>query len=186
MAVSYHKLRKQAMKKYEHLPIFGIGPAYVVSILLPTLVAALLRDHHVFASGRLITLRIPLLMIGVLFIILSAFIWIQAVIVSKLDENIQKNHLVTSGVYAWVRNPVYSAFMFLCIGILLVVGNAWFFILPFLYWWLLTALMKHTEEKWLKDRYGKAYIEYCRNVNRCWPWMPKKSEKNRRRGSDDS
>ena len=141
------------MKKYEHLPIYGIGPVYVVSILLPTIIAILLRSIPVFTSGKLIILRIPLAIIGALFIILAAFIWIQAVIVSRLDENIKKNHLVTSGVYAWVRNPIYSAFMILCTGILLVAGNAWFFILPFYYWWLLTVLIKRTEEKWLQKKY---------------------------------
>lgn len=122
------------MKKHDHLPIFGVGPVYVVSILLPTLGAVLLRDHPVLTSGRLTSLRPLLMCIGALFITLSVFIWIQAVIVSKLDENIKKNHLVTSGVYAWVRHPVYSAFMLLCTGMLLIAGNAWFFILPFLYW----------------------------------------------------
>ncbi len=141
------------MKKYEHLPIYGIGPVYVVSILLPTIIAILLRSIPVFTSGKLIILRIPLAIIGALFIILAAFIWIQAVIISRLDENIKKNHLVTSGVYAWVRNPIYSAFMILCTGILLVAGNAWFFILPFYYWWLLTVLIKRTEEKWLQKKY---------------------------------
>ena len=141
------------MKKYEHLPIYGIGPVYVVSILLPTIIAILLRSIPVFTSGKLIILRIPLAIIGALFIILAAFIWMQAVIVSRLDENIKKNHLVTSGVYAWVRNPIYSAFMILCTGILLVAGNAWFFILPFYYWWLLTVLIKRTEEKWLQKKY---------------------------------
>ena len=169
------------MKKYEHLPIFGIGPVYVASILLPTIVAAILRNNHVFTSGRLVTLRIPLIIIGVLFIILSAFIWIQAVIVSKLDENIKKNHLVTSGVYAWVRNPIYSAFMILCTGVLLIAGNAWFFILPFIYWRLLTVLMKNTEEKWLQDMYGDEYMEYCKKVNRCWPWIPEGSENKRKK-----
>lgn len=141
------------MKKYEHLPLYGIGPVYVVSILLPTIIAILLRSIPVFTSGKLIILRIPLAIIGALFIILAAFIWIQAVIISRLDENIKKNHLVTSGVYAWVRNPIYSAFMILCTGILLVAGNAWFFILPFYYWWLLTVLIKRTEEKWLQKKY---------------------------------
>ena len=40
------------MKKYEHLPIFGIGPAYVVSILLLTMIAVILKNNHVFTSGR--------------------------------------------------------------------------------------------------------------------------------------
>lgn len=162
------------MKKDEHLPVYGIGPVYVISILIATAVAVLLRGIPVFASGKLIALRIPLVVIGTLFIILSAFMWIQAVIVSKLDEHIRKNHLVTPGVYAWVRNPIYSAFMILCTGILLIAGNAWFFILPFFYWWLLTVLIKHTEEKWLIDTYGDEYADYCRTVNRCWPWIPKK------------
>lgn len=161
------------MRKNEHLPIFGIGPVYVVSILLPTMSALFFRNLSVFASGKVVTLRTPLSMMGVLFMVMAIFIWIQAVIVLKLDEHIKKNHLVTSGVYAWVRNPIYSAFMILCIGILLVIGNAWFFILPFSYWFLLTVLLKHTEEKWLQEIYGNEYIAYCRKVNRCWPWMPK-------------
>ena len=164
------------MKKYEHLPIFGIGPIYVISILFPTLVAVILGNLPVFSSGKLQILRIPFVIIGTLLIILSAFIWIQAVIISKLDENIKKNHLITSGIYAWVRNPIYSAFMILCTGVLLVAGNVWFFILPFIYLWLLTVLLKHTEEKWLLDMYGDEYVEYCKKVNRCLPWIPKKEK----------
>ena len=164
------------MKKYEHLPIFGIGPIYVISILFPTLFAVILGNLPVLSSGKLQILRIPFVIIGTLLIILSAFIWIQAVIISKLDENIKKNHLVTSGIYAWVRNPIYSAFMILCTGVLLVAGNVWFFILPFIYLWLLTVLLKHTEEKWLLDMYGNEYVEYCKKVNRCLPWIPKKEK----------
>ncbi|MDU2293946.1 MAG: isoprenylcysteine carboxylmethyltransferase family protein [Peptococcus niger] len=169
------------MKKYEHLPIFGIGPAYVVSILLLTMIAVILKNNHVFTSGRLITLRIPFTIVGAVFIILAVFLWIQAVIVSKLGENIKKNHLVTSGVYAWVRNPIYSAFMILCTGVLLIAGNAWFFVFPFIYWGLLTVLMKNTEEKWLKDMYGDEYLEYCKNVNRCLPWIPEETKKKRKK-----
>lgn len=168
------------MKKYEHLPIFGIGPVYVFSILLPTLAAVILRNLPVFASGRLQILRVPLVILGTFFVILSAFIWIQAVILSKLDENIKNNRLVTSGIYAWVRNPIYSASMFLATGMLLIVGNAWFFILPFIYWGLLTVLIKITEEKWLIDKFGNEYVEYCSKVNRCLPWIPKKESKKTR------
>ena len=30
------------------------------------------------------------------------------------------------------------------------------------------------EEKWLRDMYGKEYEDYCKRVNRCWPWLPVK------------
>lgn len=168
--------RRKSVKKEQHLPFLGIGPIYVISILFLTLIALLLRDHPVFAAGRLNLLRVPLIIIGGLMILMSVFMWIQAVLVSKLHENIKENHLLTSGVYAWVRNPIYSAFMLLCTGLLLLAGNACFFALPLIYWGLLTVLIMHSEEKWLKDLYGNEYLEYCRKVNRCWPWKPKKSE----------
>ena len=169
--------RRKSVKKEQHLPFLGIGPIYVISILFLTLIALLLRDHPVFAAGRLNLLRVPLIIIGGLMILMSVFMWIQAVLVSKLHENIKENHLLTSGVYAWVRNPIYSAFMLLCTGLLLLAGNACFFALPLIYWGLLTVLIMHSEEKWLKDLYGNEYLEYCRKVNRCWPWKPQKSEK---------
>ena len=61
---------RQRMKKYEHLPVYGIGPVYVISILLLTVVAVLLRNLTVLSTGRLTILRIPLIVMGILFIIL--------------------------------------------------------------------------------------------------------------------
>ena len=161
------------MKTKEHLPILGVGPFYVASILLLTFLAVLGRKLPFLSSGNLVKFRIPLMILGGLCIGLAAWIWIQAVLIAKLDAHIKRNQLLTTGIYAWVRNPVYTAFMLLCTGITLLIGNAWFFILPFLYWGLLTVLMKNTEEKWLKDRYGNEYTEYCKKVNRCWPWIPR-------------
>ena len=81
-------------------------------------------------------------------------------------------------MYALVRNPIYSAFLFFCTGALTIYGNLWLLTLPVLYWLFLTLLMKRTEEKWLKNLYGAEYEEYCRKVNRCIPWFPRK-EKNK-------
>ena len=73
--------RRKSVKKEQHLPLFGIGPIYVISILFLTLIALLLRVHPVFAAGRLNLLRVPLVIIGVLVILLSVFMWSQAVLV---------------------------------------------------------------------------------------------------------
>ncbi len=94
----------------------------------------------------------------------------SAIFQAKIDQGILNNSLVTTGVYAYVRNPIYSAFMIACTGALLIAGNLWLLVLPFLYWGFMTVLMKNTEEKWLRDLYGEEYIEYCKRVNRCIPW----------------
>ena len=85
--------------------------------------------------------------------------------------------LVITGAYALVRNPIYSAAMLACTGGILLIGNAWFFPLPLLYWLFMTLLMKATEEKWLKKRHGSEYEAYCRRVNRCWPWFPRRDRR---------
>ena len=162
------------MKKSDHLPVYGVGPIYVYVIAAMTLAAVLMRDLPVFASGRLERAHTLLLALGIILIVAGVALWIYAVPVSKIDDGIRENRLVTTGAYALVRNPIYSAVMIACTGVLLIVGNAWFFVLPFLYWLFMTVLMKTTEEKWLRELYGEEYEDYCKRVNRCWPRLPVK------------
>ena len=42
------------------------------------------------------------------------------------------------------------------------------------FWALLTVMMQVTEEKWLLEQFGDEYREYCKRVNRCIPWFPKR------------
>lgn len=159
------------MKKQEHLPVYGVGPLYVGVIVALTFAAVVMRDLPLFASGRLEGLHVPLIILGSILIAGGIALWIYAVPISKIDDGIKENRLVTTGAYALVRNPIYSAATIICTGIILILSNAWFFILPVVFWLLMTVLMKTTEEKWLRDLYGKEYDDYCKRVNRCWPWI---------------
>ena len=161
------------MKSEKHLPIYGPGPFYVGAIAALTLAAFCLRNLPLFSVGRLESVHPALVVLGAIFIAAGVALWVYAVPISKIDDGIKENRLVTTGAYALVRNPIYAAAMIVCTGAILLIGNAWFFILPFLYWLFMTILMKATEEKWLKDLYGKEYEDYCGRVNRCWPWLPR-------------
>ena len=152
--------------------MYGVGPIYVCVIAALTLAAVLMRNLPIFESGRLRGLHLPLLILGIVFIAGGIALWVYAVAISKIDDGIKDNRLVTIGAYALVRNPIYSAAMIACTGVILIAGNAWFFPLPLLYWLFMTVLMRATEEKWLRDLYGKEYEDYCGRVNRCWPWIP--------------
>lgn len=116
---------------------------------------------------------IPLIIIGILFILFGIYLWVNAVIVCKLDDNIRSNKLVTTGVYAYVRNPIYSAVLLVCTGAIIIANNLYLLVLPVIYWAFLTVLMKNTEEKWLLNMYGDEYINYCKKVNRCIPFKRK-------------
>jgi protein-S-isoprenylcysteine O-methyltransferase Ste14 len=163
------------MKDEKHLPVYGPGPAICAGMIALTVVAVLMRNMDLISAGKMTgSVRTLLLAAGILCILAGAALWIYAVKISKIDDGIINNRLVTSGAYALVRNPIYSAFMIVCTGVLLAAGNLYLLVLPFVYWGYMTAVLKRTEEKWLKDLYGKEYEDYCKRVNRCWPGIPEK------------
>lgn len=162
------------MKHKDHLPFFGIGPYYVGIIAILTAAGMILSAKGCLDSGIIPALKTPMFVIGSLVILLGVFIWGYAFFFDKIDDAIKNNRLYTEGIYAWVRNPLYVGWMFICIGVSLFAGNLWLLVLPFLFWWLMAFIMKRTEEKWLHDRYGVEYDAYCKRVNRTWPWFPKR------------
>ncbi|MBF1117715.1 MAG: isoprenylcysteine carboxylmethyltransferase family protein [Solobacterium sp.] len=159
--------------KTKHLPILGVGPMYVITIILMTVISIILSTTRMIPIITFTNIRWIFVLIGILCFIIGITLWLKAVIIDRLDAHIIKNELVTTGVYAYVRNPVYSAFMFVCTGVLLIYGNLVLLVLPIIYWGFMTVLMKLTEEKWLEDLYGKEYVQYRQRVNRCIPWKGK-------------
>lgn len=156
-----------------HLPILGVGPLYVITIILMTIISIILSATRFIPVITFANFQWIFILIGILCFIIGITLWLKAVIIDRLDAHIIKNELVTTGVYAYVRNPVYSAFMFVCTGVLLIYGNLVLLVLPIIYWGFMTVLMKLTEEKWLENLYGKEYVQYRQRVNRCIPWKVK-------------
>lgn len=155
-------------KQKNHLPVIGVGPMYVVSIITVTAIGIILTKLTIIPLLR-IGFVLPFYIGGGLISICGIYLWYSAVVASHIDAKIKSNTLETGGIYAHVRNPIYSAFLFICSGVLLMYGNLCLLILPFLFWLYLTVFMKLTEEKWLTKLYGKAFEDYCKKVNRCIP-----------------
>ena len=158
------------MKNKKHLPLFGVGPIYAAVCVILTVVAVNLGQQDFAKAGIIPALKIPSLITGIILTVFGIFIRCGAVFHAKLDASIIRNKLVTTGVYGLVRNPIYSAFMFACTGVLFISGNVFFYPLFFFFWAFMTVLMINTEEKWLEKTYGDEYREYKKKVNRCIPW----------------
>ena len=157
------------MSEKKHLPLFGIGPLYALSVILLTVLGILFFKR----TDKYILLTV----IGIIFIIIAVYMWIRAVIIDKIDENILQNKLVIKGIYAWVRNPIYAAIAMACTGVLYIFADIkTAMILPLSFWLIMTVMMKNTEEKWLLNKYGIEYEEYCRRVNRCIPFIPEEDK----------
>jgi protein-S-isoprenylcysteine O-methyltransferase Ste14 len=82
-------------------------------------------------------------------------------------------HVVVTGPYRWVRNPIYLA------ALLVVVGEACLFLsVPLLAYAGAMAVLFHIfvigyEEPTLARRFGEAYLDYRRKVPRWRPRIPR-------------
>lgn len=156
------------------MPTFGVGPIYVFICFCLTVAGILLSHHEFLSAGLCMQGKFFFKVAGILSILFGAGLWIAAVIVEKINLKVRETNLITTGVYGVVRNPVYSAFIFVFTGALLFAANFLLLLLPIFYWGFLTVLMKKTEEKWLLRQFGETYATYCKEVNRVIPWPPKR------------
>lgn len=108
--------------------------------------------------------------LGFVFLMDGILIWFAAFKVSKIQENIKNDKLVTDGVYALVRHPIYSAWLQISTAIILFSDNFYLLILPVIFWAVLSVVMARTEEKWLTEKFGNDYLLYCEKTNRLIPF----------------
>ena len=158
------------MKERNHLPIFGIGPLLVAGLAL-TAAITIVGSCYIFRIGMLSGISALLMcIIGIILAIAGIIIWFIGAMRSGMDDHIKENRLKTDGIYAWVRNPMYSGWWMLITGISLMWHNIWLIPVIFINWGIMTVVLKTTEEKWLRTLYGQEYEDYCKRVNRCIPW----------------
>lgn len=157
-----------------HLPYAGVGPLYVVAIIGVTVLGIALGQLGLIPCVGWPVPNAARIALGIALVVLGVAMWLAAFFGAGIDDGIRENQLVTTGVYAWVRNPIYVAFAMACTGVIVMADNVWLLALPLLFWAFLTLLMRHTEERWLLDLHGSVYRAYCERVNRCIPWLPRR------------
>jgi protein-S-isoprenylcysteine O-methyltransferase Ste14 len=81
-------------------------------------------------------------------------------------------HLVVSGLYGYVRNPMYVAVTSLIFGQGLLFGNVSVLEYGLLVWLGFFAFVYLYEEPTLRGKFGEEYEDYCARVGR---WIPRLS-----------
>jgi protein-S-isoprenylcysteine O-methyltransferase Ste14 len=87
---------------------------------------------------------------------------------SSFRVGIDQDHpdkLVTTGIFAFSRNPIYVAFGFILLGQFLMFSNWILLVYIFAAIWLIHRQVSR-EETFLRAHYGEQYSEYCSQVRR--------------------
>jgi protein-S-isoprenylcysteine O-methyltransferase Ste14 len=108
--------------------------------------------------------------VGVLFCLaaLSLLLWSLVSFGRSFRVGIDVDHpdkLITSGVFAYSRNPIYVAFALILLGQFLIFPN-WILLLYIVAGTWLFHRQVLREEEYLKKHYGSEYLEYCDQVRR--------------------
>ncbi|MBQ9025317.1 MAG: hypothetical protein IJ104_02905, partial [Methanobrevibacter sp.] len=91
------------------MPVYGVGPYLIGAMLIVSFVAITLSFNNLIPVYSYESLNWLLLILAVVLVIDGIFLWLAALRISKIDERIKNGQLVTDGVYALVRHPIYSA-----------------------------------------------------------------------------
>jgi len=74
--------------------------------------------------------------------------------------------IISSGIFAYSRNPIYVAFCIITLGIGLILNSFWvtFSLIPSIVVIFFIAIKK--EELYLESKFGQEYLSYKENVRR--------------------
>lgn len=105
------------------MSIFGIGKDLVVPGTLSVVLAIVLQAYYpkafcfyIVPRPLSITLGAALCLLGIIFLITA---------LKTLYENFKKEVLITGGIYAWCRNPIYAGWILLILPGIAFLLNSW-------------------------------------------------------------
>lgn len=76
------------------------------------------------------------------------------------------SELVTSGPFAFSRNPIYLADVVIYVGVMLLIGSFWPLVFAPLVWAIMRYAVIAHEEVHLRAKFGPAYNDYSGRVRR--------------------
>ena len=119
--------------------------------------------QELFHSGIIAWVGVVLCLAG-----LSLLLWSVVSFRQSFRVGIDADHpdsLITDGIFAFSRNPIYVAFALILIGEFLILPNWITLVYVVAATWLFHRQVLR-EEHYLRQHYGQAYVDYCHQVRR--------------------
>ena len=144
--------------------------AIVLLVVLALWIDRLLGFPKLFGPPWNIVVSVPILVIGMFFVLWSN---LHFLIVKGTPVPFNPPpKLVTTGPYAFARNPMVTGVFLLLFGLGLLLGSITLvFIFTPLVVLLIVWELKAIEEPELERRLGEEYVEYKKRVPMFFPWM---------------
>lgn len=83
-----------------------------------------------------------------------------------LQKKVYAADLVTEGMFAHGRNPLYVGNLLMLLGYFVIHNNPWLYLIGGAFFLIAYQAIVAAEEKYLSEKFGEGYAEYCRDVPR--------------------
>ena len=142
----------------EKMTHFGVGPKIFLPGIAYDLIAGLAT--HFWPDVFLIrsVSNSILAGAGIVLLILGVPMW--AIGVWTIERAFRRGELATSGVYALVRHPIYSAWIVFIFPAVALLCRSWLMLPASLVSYVIFKLLIKREEKYLEEKFGQAYLDY--------------------------
>ena len=147
----------------EALP-FRAPPALFLGVLLLGVLLHIFFPVQLLSAGRSIATGVPLVVLSI-----GLWAWAVGVMVRAGTSPVPRRpttSLVMEGPFRYSRNPIYLAYTLAYAGVGCLVGSAWVLALLPLALALVQRLSIASEERYLTQRFGEAYLSYKARVRR--------------------
>ncbi len=146
-------MRRSFLRRIHHLRGVLISPPLVLCVFCFSYETEL--DELIWPLGTSI------------FLLGFAFrVWAQQHIQRHLKVS---RHLVTTGPYSFVRNPLYVGNVLMCLAAVIISELLWLIPITILWCTLVYFIVVRCEESQLLRRYGQSYRRYMLEVPRWFP-----------------
>ncbi len=149
-------------------------PLMAVAVIVLGLLLDWIAPAYILANVLSLTVRIVL---GLALIAASGFLHFSSVgLFRRAGTNPEPwkptLHLITGGIYRWLRNPIYVAGVLGIAGIAIIFASDWMMALDILFAFVLHFGVVRREERYLEAKFGDAYRLYKLSVPRYgWPFF---------------
>lgn len=135
--------------------IFTMAVAYGIHQLWPLSIS----KHPVLHYTGLI-----LILLGITLMMMTGYLFFRAK--THIEPWKPTTTVITTGVFAWSRNPIYLAFCIATVGIGLYLNSLWITGSVIIAAILVYHIAIKKEEAYLAEKFGAKYLEYKNRVRR--------------------
>lgn len=139
-------------------------PFIVLVIILAGFAAGLIKSlHFIYGPARYAT-GAALMALSLIIVLWAFFKFRKAG--TNVDVRKPSTKIVTDGLYAYSRNPIYLGLVIFLVAVSVLLNNLWIMIFIPVFVIIMRKGVIEREELYLEEKFGQEYIDYKKRVRR--------------------